>query len=237
MGIRRFFSNNPVVKKCIPITGEEFHHLKNVIRIKAGDKVEVVSGEGSLFLGEIVKMDDSEAVVNIMKEKKENRPMVKIIIAPSLLKKRNMSLMIEKLTEMGVDEIRPVFYSRTDEKYNSSMLKKWNRIAMQSLKVNKMLWVSRIYPPVNIDEIIQFSKDINTKVLLDIAGEKEINSDFKPPVLSVVGPPGDFLKEEKALFIKNGFVPYKINNCTLKSETAAISMGAILSRISNKMDS
>ena len=116
------------------------------------------------------------------------------------------------------------------------MLKKWNRIAAQSLKLNKKLWVSRIFPPVSIDEIINFSKDMNTKILLDIDGKKEINSDFVPPIISIIGPPGDFVEQEKELFVKNDFIPTNINNCTLRSETAAISIGAILSRASNIRD-
>lgn len=236
MKIRRFFSNNKTLEKCIYISGEEFFHLKNVTRAKVGDQIEVINGEGYLFYGKIKKITGNEAVIYIIKKRKEKKSPVKIVIAPSLLKRSAMCLMIEKLSEIGIDEIRPVISERTDEKYSKSMLEKWNRIAIQSLKVNKKLWVSQIYPPVSINDILSFSKKMSTKILLDIEGRKETNSDLIPPVISIIGPPGDFIKEEKELFIENDFSPLNINNFTLKSETAAISIGAILSRTINRID-
>lgn len=129
---------------------------------------------------------------------------------------------------MGIDEIRPVIYSRTDTKPSGTKLEKWNKIAQQALKVNKKLWQTSIFDPVEVEKIIQFSKKIKTKLLLDQNGKKKVKSHFSLPVITVIGPPGDFTEKEKEIFTRNGFIPIKINDCILKSETAAVAIGAIL---------
>ena len=155
MTTRRFFSFHPCTGNTLRISGDEYHHLKNVNRAKPGDPVEVVDGKGALFIGEIQAMKSDEALVLVKKIEKNHKPPVNVIVAPSLLKQHPMNIMIEKLTEIGVDEIRPIMFSRTDETYSPARLKKWNRIASQSLKVNKRLWLTDIYPPVSIEEIIE----------------------------------------------------------------------------------
>jgi 16S rRNA (uracil1498-N3)-methyltransferase len=176
-------------------------------------------------------MKSDEALVLVKKIEKSHKPPVNVIVAPSLLKQRPMNVMIEKLTELGVDEIRPVMFTRTDETYSQARLKKWNRTAGQSLKVNKRLWLTDIYPPVSIDQIIEMSRPIKTKILLDISGQNPGNVTWQFPVIAVIGPPGDITAEEREILLQNGFKPYKINDAVLKSETAAISIGAILTAV------
>ena len=202
--------------------------MRKVNRAKAGDEIEVINGKGSLFFGRIREIGKDEALIAVDREEIGHQPTLKTIIAPSLIKKKAMNLMIEKLTEMGVDEIRPVLYTRTDEKYNSSHLIKWQRFAIQSLKINKKLWATRIYPPAEIDEIIEFSRHVGTKILLDKEGCDTVGRDFIFPVISIIGPPGGFECEEKERFKQAGFMFYKVNDCVLKSETAALSIAAVL---------
>ena len=151
-----------------------------------------------------------------------------IIIAPSITKRKAMNVMMEKLTEIGVDEIRPVLFSRTDEKYYPPMLKRWKRIARQSLKINKRLYETEIYPPTPFKKFIECTRIARTKLWLHIDGETMLPQNPNLLIISVIGPPGDFIDEEKELLIDNGFIQFKINDCIVKSETAAISISAIL---------
>lgn len=230
MMVKRYFCEKSPYKNQMMIEGDEFFHLKNVMRGKVGDEVEIVNGRGDLFLGKITEIIKSQALIHIQKTKKQAHPLSRIIIAPSLLKIKPMNEMIEKLSEMGIDEIRPVICHRTESIASASKLKKWNKIAQQSLKVNKNLWQTSIFDPVKVEKIIKFSKKMKTKLLLDQNGSEQVKPVYTPPVISLIGPPGDFTKKEKELFIKNGFIPIKINACTLRSETAAIAIGAILKR-------
>jgi len=230
MKAKRYFCKKSVIKNMVTIEGDEFFHLKSVMRGKQGEEVEIINGKGDLFFGKITEISKNQAFVHIQKTKKKNPPLSKIIIAPSLLKIKPMNEMIEKLSKIGVDEIRPVIFNRTDSKPSASKKEKWNKIAQQSLKVNKKLWQTSIFDPVKVQKIISYSKKIKTKLLLDLNGSEELKPNFSFPVISVIGPTGDFTEKERELFIKNGFIPVKINDCILKSETAAIAIGAILKK-------
>jgi 16S rRNA (uracil1498-N3)-methyltransferase len=230
MKVRRYFCKKSVKKNQAIIEGEEFFHFKNVMRGKTGDGVEIINGKGSLHHGKIARISSTQAFVQIQKTKMEDPPPIKIIIAPSLLKTKPMNEMIEKLSEMGIDEIRPVIYNRTDSKPLVSRKEKWNKIAQQALKVNKKLWQTNIFEPVKVEEIIGFSKHTETKLLLDLNGSEPSLPKLFSPIISVIGPPGDLTHKERDIFIKNGFIPIKINDCILRSETAAIAIAAILKK-------
>jgi 16S rRNA (uracil1498-N3)-methyltransferase len=231
METRRFFSLHPVKQNRALITGDELHHLKTVNRAKTGNEIEVIDGKGTLYYGKIRELNPHEAVVDITGREKQDKPPVTITIAPSLIKKKAMHGMVEKLAEIGVDEIRPVIFARTDEKYNPAMLKKWQRIALQALKVNKKLWPTAIYPPVSPRELVEDmenSADAGSRILLHVEGETAFPRSICPPMAAVIGPPGDILPEEREELKEKGFVEIKLNDAILKTETAAISIAAIL---------
>ncbi len=224
---RRFYSDIKPDSGHIEIVSEELSHLRKVLRSKQGDPVEIFNGKGKLFSGKIESIESSKAVIKIDKEIEKEKPPANIMIAPSLLKKKPMNLMIEKLTEMGVDEIHPVIFSRTEASFNKTSMKKWERLAVESLKVNDNLWASRIHPPCTIEEIINRSGNIKNKILLDIEG-KRVPIENKGPSICIVGPPGDFTIEEREMFIRSGFIPVNINESVMKVETAAFSAVSIL---------
>lgn len=228
MNLRRFFSPSELNNHQIEITGEDLFHLKTIMRGKPGDAVEVINGRGSLFTGNITGINNSKATISVTKVFSEQEPEPRIIIAPSLIKNRPMKFMIEKLTEIGVDEIRPLTFSRTDVKPGTGSILKWEKSAIESLKVNNRLWATKIFEPVSISELIENSGNIRSKILLDIDG-KSGNFNFnKPPFLCVIGPPGDFTIEERELFRQSGFDLLNINSSVLKVETAAISIASVL---------
>lgn len=228
---RRFITDRPEKANRVFITGDELHHLKTVNRAKSGAEVEVIDGKGALYTGKIQALGSHEAVVEIMDRETREKPAIRMTIAPSLIKKKAMAVLVEKLAEMGVDEIRPVVFTRTDEKYSPSLLKKWQRIAMQALKVNKKLWPTAIYPPVNLQQLIENTRDAGTKMVLHVEGNRNSIPGICQRggnVVSVIGPPGDFLPEEKTLLKENGFIEINLNDGILRTETAAMSIAAIL---------
>jgi 16S rRNA (uracil1498-N3)-methyltransferase len=232
MSTRRFFSDHTPGEdspgSTITITGDELHHLRHVNRAKCGDVIEVINGKGSLYSGKIRTFKPGEAIIDIIHEETVPQPPTDIIIAVSLLKQRAMGILLEKLCEIGVAEIIPLIFTHTDEKFNPGRLKKWQKIPPQALKVNKHLWCTKIHEPLSLDSFIQYSSQYETKIMLDINGNKTTQKDWQLPLLAIIGPPGDFCEDEREALVKNGFIRYNINDAVLKSETAALSIAAIL---------
>jgi len=228
MGLRRFFSPNEMVNNQLSIDGEEYHHVANVMRCRPGDELEIVNGRGRLLHGRIASLKKSYLQVDVLGFEDFPMPPPRVIIAPSLTKGHAMNWLIEKLTEMGVDEIRPLLCERTDVSCSAAQLRRWEKIATQSLKVNRKYWLTRIFPPVSPAEIVVQAEKIPGRVLLDIDAKKKTGQVFPFPVVAVIGPPGDLSENEKEYFRENDFIPLLINDGILKTETAALAIAAIL---------
>jgi 16S rRNA (uracil1498-N3)-methyltransferase len=228
MAERRFFSANEAVDGRVIIDGDEFHHIVRVMRYRAGDELEVINGRGRLTSGRIESVSDRSLQVAVQRVEDFPEPPPRVIIAPSLTKGHAMNWMIEKLSEMGVDEIRPLLCERTDVAWSAAQLRRWEKIAAQSLKVNRKYWLTRILPPVAPAALIAEAAGLPAKVLLDIAADRKLSPPSAFPVLAVVGPPGDFTPSERQLFRAAGFLPALVNDAILKTETAALAVAAIL---------
>jgi 16S rRNA (uracil1498-N3)-methyltransferase len=139
-----------------------------------------------------------------------------------------MNWLIEKLSELGVDEIRPLVCERTDVAWNPTQSRRWEKIAAQSLKVNRSYWLTRILPPASPADLVLAAAAMPAKVLLDLFATCKLAPPAARPVLAVVGPPGDFSDAERKLFRANGFSPALVNDAILKTETAALAVAAIL---------
>lgn len=228
MGRRRFFSAHEVVNGNLTIDGEEFHHVVHVMRQRVGDELEVVNGRGGLFFGRIVAVKNSSLQVEVQRSENFPRSLPRVVIAPSLTKGQAMNWLIEKLSEMGVDEIRPLVCERTDVSCGAGQLRRWEKITAQSLKVNRKHWLTRIHPPATPSELAAGATGMAGKILLDIAATGKMERPAAWPVLAVIGPPGDFTANEKEMFRASGFQPVLINDAILKTETAALAVAAIL---------
>jgi 16S rRNA (uracil1498-N3)-methyltransferase len=227
MTIRRFFAADISLKDSVSVVSDEFYHLTRVLRKKTGDIIELFDAMGTLAVGEIVNVEKVSAVVSVKERHSIAKAETETVVCPSILKRKAMDLLVEKLSEMGIDEIRPVIFSRTDVKFKEESLKRWRKISVESLKVNGKLWPTEIFPPVNINSIVSLSGKFKSRIIFDIEGSKSgISLSF--PAIAVVGPPGDFTDMEKDNLKKNDFMDININDAVMKSETAAISAAAIM---------
>lgn len=228
MGERRFFSAGEAANGELLIDGEEFHHVTRVMRFRRGDELEIVDGRGNLFFGRIAEVGRRSLRVDIQRTESFPQPPARLLVAPSLAKGHAMNWMIEKLSEAGVDEVRLLACERTDVAFSPAQLKRWQKIAAQSLKVNRRTWLTRILPPVSPAELVAGAAALPAKVMLDAAAGQRLERPDSWPLLAAVGPPGDFSDGEKELLRGSGFRPARVNDAILKTETAALSVAAIM---------
>lgn len=228
MAERRFFCADDPVDGQLAIAGDEFHHIVHVMRHRPGDELEIVNGRGRLLRGRIAAVSASGLRFDVAASEEHPRPQPRVIVAPSLTRGHAMNWLVEKLCEMGVDEVRPLVCERTDVSWSTGQLRRWDKLAAQALKVNRRAWLTRLCPPVTPQALVAAACGLPARVLLDIDATARLEPAAARPVLAVVGPPGDFTPAEKELFRQAGFQPARINDAILKTETAALAVAAIL---------
>lgn len=204
---------------------EESKHIVRVLRMREGDTFCVTNGKGSLFDAELIDAHPKRAMANLLNRREgyDNRAFkLSIAIAPTKLNERT-EWFLEKATEIGIDEIK-LFASYHSERrvVNVERFKKIVVAAMkQSVKSNM--------------PIVEEMQTFENLVRQDFHGQKfiawideEVKDqlcnlyDKGSDVLVLIGPEGDFSKDEVELAKANGFVPVSLGEARLRTETAAI---------------
>ena len=228
---RRFLTSAAGDDPLLFIEDEEHHHLVRVMRARAGMEIEAVNGRGDWFRARLTRITASRAEAEVIERQRRERPPLNLIMAPSILKKRPMDLMLEKLCELGVDEIRPVCFTRSDGDCPATVPARWLRVASQAIKVNRRLWTTRIAPPLSLEQLLHKEPLPPARVSLEIRAERNLPREGAPPLVCLVGPPGDYTAEERRALEGAGFRPWCLNPGVLRSETAAIAAAAVLQHL------
>ena len=223
--MHRFYA--PDIETVNLLPEEEAQHCVRVLRLKEGDQVEVVDGKGHLFLCEIVSANHKNCAVSIV-EKTDVAPhwgcRLTVVIAPTKNIDR-FEWMLEKSVEMGVDRIIPVLCRYSERKQLKT--ERLNKILVSAMKqslkaalpgLDELTPVMDVINSVGKDGqrfIAYCDKEIPRR---DLVKEYKKGSD----VVIMIGPEGDFSKEEIRAALDAGFVPVTLGKSRLRTETAGV---------------
>ena len=204
---------------------DESKHIVKVLRMKVGDCFCVTDGNGCLYDAELIDAHPKRAMANLYNQRPgyDIRDFnVSIAIAPTKLNDRT-EWFLEKATEIGVDEVK--LFSSYHSERRAANVERFKKIVVSAMKQS----VKSKMPVV--EEMIPFDKLVKQ----NYEGQKFIawiDDDVKDQLcdlykkgenaLVLIGPEGDFSKEEVALAKENGFVPVSLGEARLRTETAAV---------------
>ncbi len=210
----------------------ELHHLRNVLRLKKDDEVHLFDGRGKEASGTLLIVTAQKATVEIhtVKQIEQKKPL--ILLACALPKKSKFEMIIEKATELGVDEIFPLKTDRTEVKLTDSRQTKkqqrYQTIAINASKQSKRTIVPIIHPITNFSSVLDHLTQVSTTIIPSLKEDtKNLFSAFRntksPEAVSfLIGPEGDFTPDEYAQAQDKGCIPVTLGTTILKVETAAL---------------
>lgn len=243
--MRRFFIDNRAIKgNRVIIGGEEAHHIRDVIRLKPGDKFLGFDGSGQTYTLRIKKLTDT-IEAEIEKVATENLSIPKVLLACALPKKSKMDYIIEKAAELGVSEIIPIVTERTvvkiEDKDKAARQRRWKKIALEASKQCGRDILPKIYGLMKFKEAIKLAEDLGyKKKLLPCLGQgrrglNEVFSDNIKEIAVFIGPEGDFTRNEISYAKDYGFELVSLGRLVLKVDTACIfTVSVILARAAGK---
>lgn len=204
---------------------EESKHIVKVLRMKEGDRFCVTDGNGSLYDAELVDAHPKRAAAELSNQRRgyDIRDFkVSIAIAPTKLNERT-EWFLEKATEIGIDEVK-LFASYHSERRTANV-ERFKKIIVAAMKQSVKSKMPVIEDIVAFDKLVRQNYDGQkfiawidddvTEQLCDLYRKGE-------NALVLIGPEGDFSKEEVALAKENGFVPVSLGKARLRTETAAV---------------
>jgi 16S rRNA (uracil1498-N3)-methyltransferase len=235
----RFFVPKEAVRgKNIFVKGDEAHHIINVMRLKADDKVVTFDGTGNEYVGFIKEIKRKDLVIEIIETKTPlNKESSKIILLQAIPKKDKMDYVVEKSTELGVRAIVPFVARRSipdwDGPKKAANVDRWRKIAREAAKqcgrsdipdVGEIKNFSDIFKGSDLYDLGMIAALIDNTVPVKCALK-----DFKGGNIALaIGPEGDFTPDEVRQAVDVHFKPISLGPRVLKSDTAGLAALAMI---------
>lgn len=239
--MHHFFVTPEQVKgNCIYIEGTDVNHIKNVLRMKTGEKLEISDGNNKKYLCEIESMTSEQVCVAIKQEQSADTELPsKIYLFQGLPKSDKMELIVQKAVELGAYEIIPVATKRAvvklDEKKASKKVERWNSIAESGAKQSGRNVIPRVTDVMTYQEAIQYARVLDVVLIpYELAEGMEETRQIISSIQSgqsvgiFIGPEGGFETAEVEYAMENGIKPVTLGKRILRTETAGLTTLSIL---------
>ncbi|MDR0468540.1 MAG: 16S rRNA (uracil(1498)-N(3))-methyltransferase [Peptococcaceae bacterium] len=229
------------------ITGDEYKHLKNVLRMKIGDAVEVFDGKGRGFSGRLKLLDKAEALAELDEAVTEVRDSaLHICLAQGIPKGEKMDLIIQKNTELGVDTIIPLELSRCvvrldGDKKRKDRQTRWQRVAKEAARQCGRLTVPEVSLPMEVEEFLQQVSNRDLLLIPWEEGGQPLKAFFavaevekaagmlrRDRIFVMIGPEGGMTADEVEAGKQAGGWVLTLGPRLLRTETAGMALLSIL---------
>lgn len=222
--MQQYFAKN----KELELEQSDYHHIKNVMRMKIGDIIKVAF-DNVIYTCEITNLND-EVKFNITKKHTKEEKSYKVDIAYALIKEQKMDYLLQKCAEVGVDTLIPIETKRCVVKIDSKKVKskkeRWSKILKEASEQSFRCDTPLIEDVLTLKELVK--KDYDLKLLCSLnKNTKNIKKVLQKNnkcdrILLVVGPEGGFEPCEEEFLTQNGFISVTLGDTVLRAETAPV---------------
>lgn len=235
-----FVEDAQISNGIVTIENEDVKHIKNVLRLKCGEKVRISSNSGENYFGEIDTLADRMVLVHILEEHAANTELPnKIYLFQGLPKSDKLEFIIQKAVELGACEIIPVAMKncvvKLDEKKASAKQTRWQEIAKSAAKQSKRSIIPTVRKPLSYREALEAAAALDVRLVpyeneRGMAATKEAVEAVRPgqSIGIFIGPEGGFAEDEIALAKERGMQLVSLGRRILRTETAGLAMLSIL---------
>ena len=235
-----FVTPEQVKGEEIEIVGLDVNHIKNVLRMKNGEKLQISDGNNRMYLCEISEMSTEKIRVSVQEELPCDKELPsRIYLFQGLPKGDKMELIIQKAVELGVYEIIPVETKRAvvklDEKKATKKVERWNSIAEGGAKQSGRNIIPKVTDVMSYKEALGYASTLDVILLPYELAEgmeetRRIVEEIMPgqSVGVFIGPEGGFETLEVEQAIANGAKVITLGKRILRTETAGLTTLSIL---------
>ena len=232
-----FFYTEPVSSsnKIIALNEENSRHIVQVLRMIEGRELNITDGLGTIYNAEIIEAHKKKCTVKILNTLKQIAPVKKVCIAISPVKNSSrFEWFLEKATEMGVTEILPLLCERTEKQYLK--FDRLRGILISAMLQSQQAWLPILHEPIKFEKFVKQNTSANKFIAhceeQNKTSLKEITAQLSNQLIShstiLIGPEGDFTKDEIEFALQNNFTPVALGNTRLRTETAALVAATLL---------
>jgi 16S rRNA (uracil1498-N3)-methyltransferase len=239
--IPRIYSPDSLEKKTTCELGpDNLKYLKQVMRLKQGDKINVFDGFGHEFEAVIKSFSPRTVLVELGDSIPQADKAIRITLAQAIPKAGKMDTIVKSAAELGADVIIPFDAARSVSRIacekGSLKVARWQKIASEAARCCHSSHIAKV---INVSSFADMLASASGEALRLIFWEEESQKTIKDTLTDdafaatkdffiVVGPEGGFSKDEVTLAKENGFLSVGLGKQILKVETAAIAIISII---------
>ena len=234
-----FVSPENITENSVTIVGSDVNHIKNVLRMKKGERFVANDGNGGSYCCAVSEIYDERIVAEILEGQLSGTELpVKLVLFQGLPKADKMELIIQKGVELGVSEIVPVEMNRCvvklDDKKKKSKIARWQSISESAAKQSGRTLIPEIHDVLSYKNALEYAKELDVifvpyECADSMAKLKEKLESIKAgmSVGIFIGPEGGFEKDEIDKAVEAGGEIVSLGKRILRTETASIAALAI----------
>ena len=234
-----FVDDAQIGREFVTITGGDVNHIKNVLRMKAGEKIRISNQQGRDYYCEISEVTDTFVQADILNEDAASTELPsKIYLFQGIPKGDRMETVIEKAVELGVYEIIPVAMKycvvKLDAKKETAKVARWQKQAEAAAKQSKRSIIPKIHPVMSYKEAVEYAMQCDVRLVpyeneRGMQGTREALSTIKAgtSVSVMIGPEGGFAEDEIAQ-VKDSMQVISLGKRILRTDTAGIAVMSML---------
>lgn len=220
------------------ISGNDYNHIVNVLRMNIGEEF-LVSFDGKSDLCELERIEENTVFAKIIEENYQNTELpVKIFLFQGLPKGDKMELIIQKTVELGVDTLVPTEMShcvvKLDDKKKKSKQNRWQAIAESAAKQSKRNNIPKVFESLPYKKALEMASELDL-LLVPYENEEGMAATKKAlqklanvkTVGIIIGPEGGFTDSEIDLAKEIGGIAISLGKRILRTETAAVTSVAM----------
>ncbi|MCI7576532.1 MAG: 16S rRNA (uracil(1498)-N(3))-methyltransferase [Bacteroidales bacterium] len=207
------------------LSEEESQHCVRVLRYTRGDEILLTDGKGNTYTARITNPHPKHCEFEVLTQEKQQKAhdfYLHIAIAPTKNIER-MEWMVEKCTEIGVDEITPLLCRFSERKQIRT--DRLEKIVLSAAKQSLTPYLPKLNELTDYDTFVRQATE-ETKFIAHCYKEekRDLKDEIKrgKSVLVLIGPEGDFSEQEVEEALALGFVPVSLGNSRLRTETAGV---------------
>lgn len=223
-------------RETIRLPPEEAAHARKVLRLAPGQEVTLIDGAGRRARARLEPLDRGGALCRVISVEAVDPPRPRLVLCPGLLKGPAMDLLAARLTELAVDEVRPMLCARAVPRLADAGARRerWQRLAGQTLKQCGAARAPEFFAPGPLTEVVAQAPDRALRIMLyEAEGSRSLAQALEAAgsvqeVWALIGPEGGFEQSEVVAAARRGFVSCGLPNTILRAETASLAVAAIV---------
>ena len=224
----------------IRVTGDDINHIKNVLRMTAGEKVVVSCGQGTDYYCIIEDIQETGVSLRIQEEKPAVTELpVRIVLFQALPKVDKMELVIQKAVELGASEVVPVRSRRCvvklDAHREAKKLARWRAIAESAAKQSGRGILPQIHDSMDFGKALEYAQELDSVLipyeLCDAIDESQhiVQRAVRQNSIGIfIGPEGGFERIEVEAALRSGAQQVSLGKRILRTETAGLAVLSVL---------